>query len=65
MTAFDAAALKAWRERMDLSQTVAAKTLGCARNSLLAWEAGRYRVPHYIGLACAEIERAKKEGEGK
>jgi len=63
MTTFDAAALKAWRERMGLSQTVAAEALGCARNALRAWESGERRVPHYIGLACAEIERAKKEGK--
>ena len=60
----DVSPLKAWRERMGLTQTAAAKALGCARNSLLAWESGASRCPHYITLACAELERrAKTEGK--
>lgn len=47
--------LTAWRERLHLSKVEAASLLGCSRNALAGWEAGRYPVPEYIALACAAI----------
>lgn len=50
-----ATALKAWRKRLNLSQTRAAELLGCGRSSLQAWESEVNDIPKYIGLACAAL----------
>jgi DNA-binding XRE family transcriptional regulator len=49
------AALTAWRARLHLNQTKAAKILSCSRNSIANWEAGKTEIPLYIALACAAI----------
>ena len=49
------ASLTAWRERMGLSGVAAAAALGCSRNALAGWGAGRHPVRDYIALACAAI----------
>lgn len=46
--------LNEWRKRLKLSQQGAAEALGCARNSIRAWESGT-AIPRYIALACAAI----------
>jgi DNA-binding XRE family transcriptional regulator len=48
-----------WRTLMGWNQTEAARRLGCARNSIIAYETGRSEIPLYIKLACAELKRAK------
>ena len=50
-----AAALKACRKRLGLSQEAFAEALGCGRRSLQNWESGSSPVPRYIGLACAAL----------
>lgn len=50
-----AASLTAWRERLHLNRAEAALKLGCSRNALAGWEAGRHPVPDYIALACAAL----------
>jgi len=47
--------ITAWRSRLGLTISGAAEQLGCARNSLAAYEAGRTPIPRYIALACAAI----------
>lgn len=48
--------LTAWRKRLDLSKVRAAEAIGCHRNALADWEAGRQPIPKYIALACAAVE---------
>lgn len=48
-----------WREALGWNQSDAAKHLGCARNTIIAYEAGRSSIPLYIELACAELSRAQ------
>lgn len=50
-----AAELKAWRERLNLSQASAADKLGCSRRSLQHWESGTYPVPPYIDMAASAV----------
>lgn len=47
-----AAQLSAWRKRLGYSKTEAAEALGCHRNALAGWEAGKNPIPKYIELAC-------------
>lgn len=47
--------LTAWRDRLGLNKSQAAKALGLSRNGLEAYEKGRTRIPHYIALACAAL----------
>ena len=47
--------LLAWRERLKLSRTEAARRLGLARNTYRAYEAGKRPVPETVALACAAI----------
>jgi DNA-binding XRE family transcriptional regulator len=52
--------LKAWRASLGLSQRAAAKALGCSRTSIMVWEKGSRRIPHYIALAAAALRRKLK-----
>lgn len=45
----------AWRHAQHLSKREAASALGIARNTLRAYETGRYRIPRYIALACEAV----------
>jgi transcriptional regulator with XRE-family HTH domain len=47
--------LTTWRERFGWSRAEAARQLGCARNSLAAWENGTAEIPKYIALACSAL----------
>lgn len=47
--------MKDWRNRLGLNGTKAAEALGCNRNALAGWEAGKHPIPKYIALACAAI----------
>lgn len=49
------AELIAWRRRMGLNKTQAAKLLGSNRVTLANYEGGRAEVPRYIALACAAL----------
>lgn len=53
-------AFTAWRKRLGMTATAAAEALGCARNSISAWEIGRAKIPLYVALACAAIEAGLK-----
>lgn len=44
--------LKAWRVRLGYNITQAATALGCHRNAIANWEAGKHAIPRYIELAC-------------
>lgn len=44
--------LIAWRKRLGYNRTQAAAALGCHRNSIMQWEAGKTEIPKYIELAC-------------
>ncbi len=44
-----------WRHTHHLSKREAAAALGIARNTLRAYETGRYRIPRYIALACEAL----------
>lgn len=46
--------LRAFLDHMGWSEHEAARRLGCSRNGLRGWLAGK-DVPHYIGLACAAL----------
>lgn len=46
--------LKCWRARLKLSQSEAAKVLGCSKMSIVNWEGGR-KIPDYIAWACTAI----------
>jgi DNA-binding XRE family transcriptional regulator len=50
-----AATFKAWRERLGMTATDAARAIGCSRTSIGAWESGRNKIPRYIALACQAI----------
>ena len=47
--------LEAWRKRLGYNISQAANALGCNRNALAGWEAGKHPVPPYIALACAAV----------
>lgn len=48
--------LTAWRKRLGLNKVQAAEAIGCHRNAIADWEAGRQPIPKYIALACAAVE---------
>jgi len=47
--------LASWRERLGFNKAAASRALGISRNTLDAYEAGRYPIPLYIALACAAV----------
>lgn len=47
--------LKAWRSRLGYNITEAAEAIGCHRNAIASWEAGKHPIPRYIALACAAV----------
>lgn len=49
-----------WRERLGWTRTKAAEELGCAPNSITAWEQGRSKIPRYIALACRALAEGLK-----
>ena len=46
----------AWRSRLGLSKSEAARILGLSRNSVIAYETGRRPLPRHVALACAAVE---------
>lgn len=51
------AELKAWRQRLDLTQTQLAERLGYHRTIVWRWESGDRPVPPWMELALRSIER--------
>jgi transcriptional regulator with XRE-family HTH domain len=51
------AELKAFRERLGLSQEDLANHLKVARNTVSRWELGNAKIPEYLDLALETIER--------
>lgn len=49
------AQLTAWRQRLGLSKVGAAEAIGCHRDAIAKWEAGKHPIPRYIALACAAV----------
>jgi transcriptional regulator with XRE-family HTH domain len=49
-------ALKAWRARLGLSQTEAAKALGLSIRGYQNYESGERAIPHPVALACKYLE---------
>ena len=49
-----AQSLTAWRERLGLNRSEAARALGLSRNSIQHYEEGR-AIPLYVALACAAL----------
>lgn len=55
--------LKSWRVHLKLSQSEAAKALGCSKMSIVNWEGGR-KIPDYVAFACTAVAlNLKKWGE--
>jgi DNA-binding XRE family transcriptional regulator len=52
--------LKAWRERLGLTQEAAASVLGVHRVTIARWESGVCKMPHLIGMACLNYEQLLK-----
>jgi len=48
--------LKAWRERLGLTQEKAAELLGVHRVTVARWESGACAMPKLIGMACLNYE---------
>ena len=48
--------LRAWRKKNKLSQVKAAEILGCSRQGIRNWEAGKNPVPKSIALAIAAVQ---------
>ena len=46
----------AWRARLGVSKSEAARVLGLSRNSVIAYETGRRPLPRHVALACAAVE---------
>lgn len=49
------ASLSAWRSRLGLNKSEAARRLGLSRNALEGYESGQRRIPLYIALACSAL----------
>jgi transcriptional regulator with XRE-family HTH domain len=49
--------LKAWRERLGLTQERAAELLGVHRVTVARWESGACAMPKLIGMACLSISK--------
>lgn len=47
----------AWRKRVGLTQAELAETLGVNLSAVKKWEGGERKLPPYIGLLMAAIER--------
>jgi transcriptional regulator with XRE-family HTH domain len=45
----------AWRARLKLDKSKAARALGCSRNVIIGYEKGTKKIPLYMALACAAI----------
>ena len=52
--------LKAWRERLGLTQEALAAALGISKRTVQDWEYGRGNAPAYLELALCELERRLK-----
>jgi len=48
--------LKAWRDRLGLTQEKAAELLGVHRVTVARWESGACAMPKLIGMACLNYE---------
>jgi hypothetical protein len=44
-----------WLERLHLSNTQAAKALGCGINTITRYKKPGAKIPRYIALACAAL----------
>ena len=49
------AQLRAWRERLNLSQAEAAERIGCSRRGIQVWESGKRDIPKYIPMAISAV----------
>lgn len=49
------ASLIAWRKRQCWTAAEAARQLGLARNTYMAYEAGTHPIPLYVALACQAL----------
>jgi transcriptional regulator with XRE-family HTH domain len=49
------AQLRAWRKRLDLSQTEAANALGLSLRGYQNYEGGHRRITKVVALACAAV----------
>jgi predicted transcriptional regulator len=45
----------AWRARLRLDKSKAARALGCSRNVIIGYENGSKKIPRYMALACAAL----------
>lgn len=54
-----AAQMKAWRQRLGLTQSQAAQALGVTAQHYRKLEGGKTPVAHVYALACREIERSR------
>jgi transcriptional regulator with XRE-family HTH domain len=50
-----AASLAAWRARLQVNKSEAARRLGLSRNAYDGYESGRKRIPLYVALAAAAL----------
>lgn len=50
--------MRAWRDRMGWTQTVAATELGITRRSIAGYEAGTQAIPRAVALACITLTMA-------
>lgn len=57
-------AFLAWRQRLGLTQTAAAKALGLSRSALINYEHGVRPVPKPVALACAAVALGIREYPG-
>jgi DNA-binding XRE family transcriptional regulator len=49
--------LKAWRDRNDLTQQIAADALGISRRTLVAYEQGESDIPRVVEYACNWLDK--------
>lgn len=48
--------LRAWLDRLNISQSEAARRLGISRNTINMYLAGRWEIPRIFELACKALE---------
>ena len=53
--------LKAFREKLGMTQAELAKALKVAPNSVSRWELGERKIPEFLDLALETIERRMKK----